>query len=414
MNQFESTLTQVDRVAKLINLNKDVLKILHRPERCFCFFIPIEMDEGNLKIFKGYRVQYNSVRGPYKGGIRFHPEVNVNEVRSLALWMAIKCAVVDIPFGGGKGGIEVDPKSLSASELERLSRGFIRKTYDFIGPDRDIPAPDVGTNALIMDWMADEYSKITGDKSGAVITGKSIENGGSLGRESATGQGGFYVLERLKDKLGQKPQELNVIIQGYGNVGYHIAKLLNEAGYLLKGVSDSRGGIIKESGTLNPEEVLKHKQATGSVIDFPGARTVTNNELLQVPCDILIPAALGDVINKSNASQIQAKIILELANGPVSPEAEIVLFNKGIKIVPDVLANAGGVTVSYFEWLQNKRGEQWAEEVVLKKLKPIVEQACDNVFGASEKHGADLRTGAYMVALERIGKAMPLPHDAKS
>jgi glutamate dehydrogenase/leucine dehydrogenase len=355
-------------------------------------------------VFEGYRVQHNNARGPFKGGIRYHQDTDIEEVKALAFWMALKCAVANIPMGGGKGGVTVDPKKLSKTELEKLSRGWVQALADAIGPQKDVPAPDVNTTPEIMAWMADEYGKITGDKSGAVITGKPIAAGGSEGRGIATAQGGFYVFEALRQHFGL-PETCRVVIQGFGNAGEHAAELWKAAGHSIVGLSDSKGAVVSEAG-LDPTAVLAHKKETGSVMGFAGGKTVTNEELLETPCDLLIPAALENQIRGDNAGNVQAKVVLELANGPTTPEADDILFGKNIPVVPDILANSGGVTVSTFEWEQNVKGEHWIEADVLSKLKVIMEREAKEIFQKSQALKTDLRRAAFVIALERIEQAM--------
>jgi glutamate dehydrogenase/leucine dehydrogenase len=349
-------------------------------------------------------VEYNNALGPYKGGIRYHPDVEINEVKTLAFWMVLKCAVVGIPMGGGKGGITVDPKILSKRELERLSRGWVQKLADILGPHKDVPAPDVNTTPEIMAWMADEFEKITGDKTKATFTGKPIENGGSQGRGQATGLGGFYVFDSLRAQIGL-PEKCKVVIQGFGNVGGNAARVFAENGHTVIAVSDSKSAIMKEDG-LDLEKVETHKKNTGGLKDFPGAKNITNAELLELPCDLLIPAAFENVITGANANNIKAKAILELANGPISPEADEILFKKGIPVVPDILANSGGVTVSYFEWEQNLKNEHWTEKEVFGKLLPLMNDTAQKIFKKAEEYKTHLRMGAFILALERIKEKM--------
>ena len=413
-NVFENTKEQLDKALKHIKVSKGTVEILKHPKRIIQVSIPVKMDSGNVKIFNGYRVQYNDARGPTKGGIRYHQDVDMNEVNALAFWMAIKCAVVNIPYGGAKGGVVVNPKKLSMKELENLSRGFIREMHEFIGPDKDIPAPDVYTNPMIMDWMADEYGKIVGKWTPAVITGKSIENGGSLGRDDATARGGFYVLQDTMKHLGKDPKKSTVAIQGFGNAGSNAAKLLEKAGYKIIAVSDSRGAIYAPKG-LNAESVLRHKKEKGMVdgVYYKGSvctdvehEHITNEDLLELDVDVLVPAALENQITEKNADNIKAKIILELANGPTTPEADEILAKKGIFVLPDILANAGGVTVSYFEWLQNKKNEKWELNKVHKKLKEIMVREFDNVYKISKEKKIDMRTAAYVLAVKRLAEAI--------
>jgi glutamate dehydrogenase/leucine dehydrogenase len=364
------------------------------------------MDDGSIKIFEGYRVEYNNALGPYKGGIRYHPDTEINEVKALAFWMTIKCAVVKIPMGGGKGGIAVDPKSLSKRELERLSRGWVQKLSDILGPYKDVPAPDVNTTPEIMSWMSDEYRKISRNKNTneikATFTGKPIPKGGSEGRGEATGLGGFYVFEALHKQI-KLPDKCKVVIQGFGNVGGNTAHVFNKNGHKIIAVSDSRSAIFNEKG-LDLEKVEIHKKNTGGLKNFKGAVNITNEELLELPCDLLIPAAFENVITDLNAPKIKAKAILELANGPITPLADEILFKRNIPVIPDVLANSGGVAVSYFEWEQNLKSEHWSEEEVFKKLRPMLEDAAKKIYKKAEENKTFLRMGAFILALERIQK----------
>ncbi len=442
---------------------KQKIELLKQPQRILNVMIPVVMDDGTQKIFQGYRVQYNNFRGPYKGGIRFHPNVDIDEVKALAFWMTMKCAVADLPLGGGKGGIIVDPKTLSEGELERLSRGYVRAIADCIGPDLDVPAPDVNTNGMIMGWMADEYIKVQSEKwkviSGiqksslhstlytsdssllrAAFTGKSIVDGGSEGREEATGLGGLYVLlavlaklkseirnpkpetnSKFKTKSNSKnfefcasnfefPRQLTAAVMGFGNVGYNMCKFLYENGFKIIAVSDSRGGIYVPDG-ITPELTLECKRkngylagcyCSGSVCDLNKGRPITNDALLELPVDILIPSALENVITKENGKRIKAKVVLEMANGPTTPEADEILYRKGVTVIPDILSNSGGVTVSAFEWEQNLKGEHWTKEDVNRKLKKKMEVAAEAIWDASQSFSTSLRTGAFIVALKRI------------
>ncbi|MEK6869719.1 MAG: Glu/Leu/Phe/Val dehydrogenase, partial [Nanoarchaeota archaeon] len=337
------------------------------PRRSFTFSFPVIMDDGSTRIFTGYRIQFNDARGPAKGGIRFHPEVDLEEVKTLAFLMALKCAVVNIPFGGAKGGVAVDPKDLSAGELERVSRAYIRELYRFIGPNTDIPAPDVGTNPEVMGWMLNEYEKIAGKREPGAITGKPIELGGSVLRDISTSLGGTFVLEEVTKESKISSKNASVAIQGFGNVGMNAAKLLHGQGYKIIAVSDSKTGIYDENG-LDISKVIEHKEKNESLESYK-AKKKTNEEILELKCDVLIPAALGGVITKKNADNIKAKVILELANGPVTPEADLMLQKKNVLVVPDILANAGGVVVSYFEWVQNSMNHYWKKDEVYGKLK---------------------------------------------
>jgi len=403
-NPFQNALQQLERATKLTSFSPDFLKRIAYPDRQIRITIPVKMDDGTLNMYEGYRVQFNNARGPYKGGIRYHQDTDIEEVKALAFWMALKCAVVNIPMGGGKGGVTVNPKELSKTELEALSRGWMRGMSDVVGPQKDVPAPDVNTTPEIMSWMADEFGKITGDTSGAVITGKPIENGGSQGRGTATAQGGFYVFETLREKLGL-PEVCRVVIQGFGNAGEHAADIWIKAGHKVIATSDSRGAIRNPDG-LDIPALYEHKKATGSVAGFAGGETFDAHELLFQACDLLIPAALENQIQEGNANRIQAKVVLELANGPTTPEADDTLFARGIPVIPDILANAGGVTVSTFEWEQNLKDEHWSEEEVFEKLRVIMDREALEIFEKSKALSTDLRRAAFIIALERIQQAM--------
>ncbi len=400
---FEQGIKRLEHVAEKIGLEDWILEALKRPKRVVKVSFPVKMDDGTIRTFTGYRVLYNDARGPGKGGIRYHPNVNEDEVTALAFWMTIKNAVVDLPYGGAKGGVTVNPKELSPTELERLSRAYIRAIADVIGDERDIPAPDVYTNPKVMAWMVDEYETITRKHENGVITGKPLSIGGSKGRFMATSWGGFFVLEEALKTYGIDGK--TVAIQGIGNVGGGLAKILHEKGYKVVAISDSKGGIYNPDG-LDIPAVLEHKKKTGRVSGFPGANDITNDELLELDVDILVPAAIENVITMENADKIKAKLILELANGPTTAEADEILRKKGIVVVPDVLANAGGVTVSYFEWVQNRMGYYWSEEEVLQRLEEKMKAAFRDVHEKATALNGDLRTGAYAVAVERVAEAM--------
>lgn len=402
-NPFENAMSQLNRAIKVKSFSKEFLSRLHQPNREIRISIPVTMDDGSLSIFEGYRVQYNDARGPYKGGIRYHQDTDINEVKALAFWMALKCAVANIPMGGGKGGITVDPKKLSKGELERLSRGWIKGMAPIIGPKTDVPAPDVNTTPEIMGWMVDEYGKITGDKTNASFTGKPIEVGGSEGRGPATGLGGFYVFDLLRKKMAM-PESCKVVIQGFGNVGGNAADILSKHGHTIIALSDSKGAILKEDG-IDIQLLNDYKKEFGQIGGFPGSKMITNEELLLLPCDVLIPAALENQITANNASLVKAKLILELANGPTTPEADDILFNRNIPVIPDILANAGGVTVSTFEWEQNLKGEHWTEVEVFEKLKKIMDEETEVIWKRSTELKTDIRRTAFIVALERIEQA---------
>lgn len=410
---FEDALLRIKSLAKLADISPEIIEALSHPKETMSVNLPVRMDDGSKQYFPAYRCRYNNILGPTKGGIRFHPKVNIDEVQALALWMTIKCAVVGLPFGGGKGGITVDPKALSPMELERLSRAYMRALVDFIGPHRDIPAPDVNTNPLIMGWMMDEYEAIKRNHNPAVITGKPIELGGSLGRDDATGRGAYLCTLELIKKMAWSPTELTVAIQGFGNGGYHVAHLLQRAGCKIVAISDSQGGIYAKSG-FDIDSLWQEKQRSrqmravycdGAVCEMIDHSNITNAALLELDVDILIPAALEGVITKHNANNIKAKAIVEIANGPILFEADKILFKKGIKVVPDVLANAGGVTVSYFEWVQNLSGQTWPLEDIHQKLKDKMTTAFSQAWDLTEQQDYSLRQAAYINALHRISAA---------
>lgn len=403
-NPFENAQYQLKRASKVQPFPQEFFDRLAHPEREIKTSIPVKMDDGSTKFFEGYRVQYSSARGPYKGGIRFHQDTDINEVRALAFWMALKTAVAGIPMGGGKGGVTIDPKTLSKSELERLSRAWVRTMYPVLGPKMDVPAPDVNTTPEIMTWMVDEYQKITGDKTGATFTGKPVGKGGSEGRTLATSLGGFFVFEAIKENLNI-PQSARIAIQGMGNVGGNAAHIFRKAGHTIVAMSDSKGAIYNEHG-LDSEAVENYKKEKGSLAGFPGAKEITNSQLLELDVDVLIPAALENQITEKNAKNIKAKVILELANGPTTPEADDILYANGSVVVPDILANAGGVIVSTFEWEQNLKNEHWTEEEVNKRLEEILSREAINIYKKSKEKNTDLRRAAFIVALERIQSAL--------
>lgn len=403
-NPFQNALAQLEKANKIKPFNPDFIARMQHPNRQIRISIPLVKDDGTLSIHEGYRVQYNNARGPYKGGIRFHHDTDIEEVKALAFWMALKCAVVDIPMGGGKGGITIDPKTLSKDELERLSRGWVKGMASVIGPHTDVPAPDVNTTPEIMNWMVDEYEKITGDKTKATFTGKPLSNGGSEGRGAATGLGGFYTFDALREKLNL-PSSCTVVVQGFGNVGSNAAEIFQKHGHKVIAVSDSKGAIYDENG-LDISSLIAYKKANGRIEGFENSKNITNKELLELSCDVLVPSALENQITEANANNIKAKIILELANGPTTPEADDILYKKGIIVVPDILANAGGVTVSTFEWEQNLADEHWTELEVNEKLHKIMQTQSHTIYDRSVELKTDLRRTAFIVALERIEKAM--------
>lgn len=409
MSLFENTLKQMQDAARLMELDVNIEEALRHPERIIEVGVPVKMDNGSLRVFRGFRVQHNSVRGPYKGGIRFHPKVDMDEVKALATWMTIKCAVVGIPLGGAKGGVIVDPKELSPRELEQLTRQYTIALADFIGPDKDIPAPDVYTNPQIMAWIADEYSKIKGKYIPGVVTGKALEVGGSEGRESATSQGGVYILEEWLKGHDKKPSEMTVAVQGFGNAGFHIARLLEEAEFKVIAVSDSKGALHC-SGGLHPEEAMVCKKEHGHIgecfVAGQSCERITNEDLLELDCDILVLAAMENQVTKENAGRVKAKLILELANGPVTPEADEILEAKNIRVIPDILANAGGVTVSYFELVQNQMNYYWSAEDVQEKLRAIMSKAWNAVYENAKRFETCYRTAAFITALQRLEAAI--------
>lgn len=409
-NPYQNALTQLEIAAGVLKINKDILEILKVPKRILRVFIPVRMDDGSIKNLEGFRVQHNDARGPFKGGIRFSPQVSMDEVMALSMWMTWKTAVVGIPYGGAKGGVIVDTKKLSKGELERLSRGYVRAVHKFIGPNVDVPAPDMYTTPEIMAWMANEYSRVVGENTPASFTGKPVDVGGSLGRANSTSVGGVYVLDEALKKIKKEKKHIMVAIQGMGNVGANAAQILFNEDCNIVAVSDSRGGIVSEFGTdgLDIEKVLEYKEKNGSVAGFPGSKKITNEELLVLDVDVLIPAALENQITAKNAQDIKAKIVLELANGPTTPEADKILDEKGILVVPDILANAGGVLVSYFEWVQDRMGYFWDEAEVNEKLKKQMVKSFADVWERKEKYKVDTRVAANILALERVVKAMKL------
>ncbi len=411
---FEDAVARLDSAAKHIDIDPEVVDQLKQPRRIMQVNIPVRMDDGSRKFYTGYRVQHDSSRGPTKGGIRYHRDVNLEEVKTLAFWMTCKCACIGIPYGGAKGGVTVNPKQLSKLELERLSRGFVEQLGDFIGPETDIPAPDVYTNAMIMGWMMDEYSIIRRKYTPGVITGKPIPLGGSLGRDDATGRGGYFVLKELEKRRDWRPEQIRVAIQGFGNAGQAIARLLHADGYKIVAVSDSQGGVYCPSGFEIPRLIdektagrkLGEVYCQDSICDAVEAERITNEELLELDVDVLIPAALEGQITGENAKRIKAGVVLELANGPTTCDGDAILAESDTLVVPDILANAGGVTVSYFEWVQNKQGYYWELDEVHAKLKKIMTREFNQVYDRMEQHQIDMRTAAYVQALDRLAAAI--------
>ncbi len=408
LDPFDIAVRQLEKAAKVINLDKEALEILKEPKEILQVRIPVKMDNGKTKVFTGFRVHYNNARGPVKGGIRFHPEESLSTVKALAAWMTWKTAVVDIPLGGAKGGVICDPKKMSLGELERLSRGYVRAIGEFIGPEVDIPAPDVYTTPQIMAWMMDEFENITRKAQPGVITGKPIEVGGSLGRGDATAKGGMYVLKEGARRKGLDLSKATVAIQGFGNAGQFAVKLVQEHfKSKVVAVSDTKGGIYLESG-LDYNKLMEHKKKTGSVQNFPKARNITNEELLELKVDVLIPAAIENQLTSKNAAKVKAKIVLELANGPTTPDADEILYKNKVLVLPDFLSNSGGVTVSYFEWVQNQTGDYWDIDDVYAKLDKKMTKAAKDVLDASEKLKVDPRTAAYTISVKRVADAMKL------
>ncbi len=405
-NPFESAKKQLQQAADVAQLDPNKVEQLKNPDRYIEVSIPVMMDDGaTMRIFRGFRSQHNNARGPYKGGIRYHQDVNLDEVRALSFWMSFKNAVVNVPFGGGKGGIIVNPKELSEGELERLSRGYMKQMFRNFGPLVDVPAPDVNTTGQIMGWMRDEFEKLTGTTAPGVITGKAIEDGGSQGRTEATGFGGGYVLREAL-AAGLVPGDRKTIaIQGFGNVATYLAEYVKEHGFKVVALSDSKGGIYNENG-IDLQAAEAHKKGTRALKGLAGTKEITNEDLLELDVDVLVPAALENVLTADNAGKIKAKFILEMANGPTTPEADEIFAQNGVTVVPDILANSGGVCVSYFEWYQNQNNESWSKEDVLKKLDEHMVAAFKAVRDAQEKHSTTMRTAAYIVAGERIIEKM--------
>jgi glutamate dehydrogenase (NAD(P)+) len=398
---------QFDHAAHKLDLDDGMRRVLRVPQRELTVNFPVTMDDKRVQVFTGYRVQHNVSRGPAKGGIRYHQDVTLDEVRALAMWMTWKCACVNIPYGGGKGGVIVDPKKLSAREVEGLTRRFTTEMSPLIGPDRDIPAPDVNTNAQTMAWIMDTYSMHHGFTIAGVVTGKPVSVGGSLGRNEATARGAVFTLQQWAKATRTPLDGARVAVQGFGNAGSIAAALLAAEGAVIVAVSDSQGGILNRTG-LDPAKVVAWKQEHGTVVGFPGTDAVSNREILEVDCEILVPAALENQITQANAPRIAAKVVAEAANGPTTPEADEILYDRGVFVIPDILCNAGGVTVSYFEWVQDMQSFFWTEERINESLKGIMDRAFGSVLAMSTKHEVDMRTAAYMVAVARVAEATTL------
>ncbi len=404
LNPFAIALTQFDRAAEHLNLDDGLRELLKTPKRQLVVSIPVKMDDGSLRVFEGYRVQHNLARGPGKGGIRYHPDVTLDEVKALAMWMTWKCATVNLPYGGAKGGVRVNPKELSQGELERLTRRYATEIAPLIGPDRDIPAPDVYTDAQTMAWIMDTISMFKGHTELGVVTGKPVELGGSLGRQEATARGCQFVIREACRAFGLSLSDATVVVQGFGNAGSNVARFLHEDGARIIALSDSKGGIYNPRG-IDPQAALEHKIQTGALQGLPDTEAITNEELLELSCDILVPAALENQITRRNAARIRARLIAEAANGPTTPAADDILFDRGITVIPDILANAGGVSVSYFEWVQNQYGFFWPEDEVRGHLERIMRNAFHAVRAMAERHRVDLRRGAYILAIKRVAEA---------
>ena len=406
INPFEVALKQLEEASKILNLEKGMLEILSNPKRILTVSIPTRMDDGTIKVFTGFRSQHNDARGPHKGGIRYHPDVTLEEVKALSMWMTWKCAIANIPYGGGKGGIICNPKQMSENELERMTRRFAYLIADIIGPYKDIPAPDVYTGGKEMAWIMDTYSALKGNYvQPEVITGKPIAIGGSLGRNEATGRGLAYTVREAAKKINIDMKQATIVVQGFGNAGQFASKLVEEQGAKTIAASDSQGAIINKDG-IDVDALMKFKKETGTVAGFENAKSISNEELLETECTILIPAALENQITKNNADKIKTKIIAEAANGPTTPEADEILFKKDILVIPDVLANGGGVTVSYFEWLQNLRREYWTEEEVNNRLDTNITKSFFDVYDTHEKYNVDMRKAATLLAINRVVDAI--------
>jgi glutamate dehydrogenase (NAD(P)+) len=404
INPWHVAQRQFDLAAERLNLDPGLRRVLRECRRELTVHFPVKMDDGSVQVFTGYRVQHNLGRGPAKGGIRYHQDVTLDEVKALAMWMTWKCAVVGIPYGGGKGGVVVDPKKLSRKELEALTRRFTTEIEVLIGPERDIPAPDVNTNAQVMAWMMDTYSMHVGYTVPAVVTGKPISLGGSEGRNEATARGCVYTIVEAASRLNLDLRGARVVVQGFGNAGSVAAQLIRAEGASVVAVSDSTGGIYDPRG-LDVDRVVAWKKEHGTVVGFPGAREITNAELLELPCEVLIPAALENQITGTNAGRIQARIVAEAANGPTTPDADAILFANGVFVIPDILCNAGGVTVSYFEWVQDLNRDHWSEPIVNAKLREIMVKAFAETYQTAQREACDMRTAAYLLAVQRVADA---------
>jgi glutamate dehydrogenase (NAD(P)+) len=400
-NPFESMMSRFDRAAQLLDLDPDLYAVMRVPNRELKVYIPTRMDSGRIQVFEGFRVQHNFARGPAKGGIRYSPDVNIDEIRALAAWMTWKCAVVNVPFGGGKGGIICDPLQMSQGELERMTRRYAAELIDFIGPEKDVPAPDMNTNEQTMAWIMDTYSMHARHTVTAVVTGKPIDLGGSSGRREATGRGILFVINEAIKRFKMTPPSTRVVVQGSGNVGGIGALLLHEAGYKVIAISDVHGGIYNQNGIDIPA-AMKHLKDTRSFEDYEGVERVSNQELLEIECDVLVPAATENQITSQNAERIKCKVLAEGANGPTTANADAILHRNGVFVIPDILANAGGVTVSYFEWVQDRMGYFWREDVVNERLQDKMVASFNDLCRYADQHNVDTRTAAYMLAIDRV------------
>jgi glutamate dehydrogenase/leucine dehydrogenase len=408
INPFDIALEQLDEAAKLVNLDEGLHQVLAHPKRVLIVSIPVKMDDGRIQVFTGFRSQHNDARGPFKGGIRYHPQVTIDEVKALSMWMTWKCAIADIPYGGGKGGIICDPKQMSETELERMTRRYAYGIADIIGPRTDIPAPDVYTGGKEMAWIMDTYSALKGNYGQPeIITGKPLSIGGSLGRAEATGRGLSFTVREAANKLKINMHTATVAVQGFGNAGQFAAQLLEEQGAKVIAVSDSKGGVYNKNG-IQIGALRKHKEKKGSVEEFSDSKSISNPEVLETECTILIPAALENQITKKNASKINAKVVAEAANGPTTTDADDVLYKNKILVIPDVLANGGGVTVSYFEWLQNLRREYWSEAQVNEMLDKNITRAFSDVYSTHEKYHVNMRKASTLLAINRVVEAIKI------
>lgn len=405
MNFYQNTLTNLKKSADIMKLDPTAFDMLSVPQKVLIVALPVEMDDGSIKIFEGFRVQHSDARGPFKGGFRYLPEVNLDEIKALATEMTFKCAVANIPYGGAKGGVRCNPKELSECELERLTRKYVQAVHQIIGPHHDIPAPDMYTTPQIMAWFMDEYSRLSNEYLPSVVTGKPLEVGGSVGRNTATAQGGAFVLKNYLAHIHKEPRNTKVIVQGYGNAGHYAAEILHSEGYTLVGVSDSKGGIYDENG-LDPMAISKTKKEKGSVTDHPAAHKTGPLDIVEKPCDVLVLAAMENQVTEKNMKHVKAKIILELANGPTTAEADAYLTSQGVVVIPDILANAGGVSVSYFEWVQNQVQYYWTAEEIAEKLKRVMTEALDHVLSIKEEFSCSMREAAYILAYRRLEQSM--------